>query len=155
MTGVILPDEHHVARYCRPKHTKDGWPSVRAFTLRPVDRGGLSVNWLEIFTGGRTVVEAVDREQILAEVRNVIQMTPARTSLFAVLNVALMKAAMAAAGVQDPFVEHTPTGWKEAQNGRPAMPPDPSHSSAYLYDVDVAVQLLALVETEDVFPGRV
>ena len=155
MTGVILPDGHHVARYCRPKQTADGWPSIRAFNLRPADQGGLSVNWLEMFTGGRAVFETIDRELIIAEVRKVIQMDPARTGLFAVLNIGLMIEAMAAAGVHDPYVEHTPTGWKDAQNGRPAMPPDPSHASAYAYDVDVAVQLLALVTLGDVFPGRV
>ena len=49
-------------------------------------------------------------------------------------------------------------GPKPAEGGRPKKPPDPSHALVHGYpvaDLDVAVQLLALVSKTDVFPGRI
>ena len=72
--GHTIPDEHHVARYCMPnRHVENGWPTPSAFQLRPVDKGTLSVNWLEFFTDQSVVVAREDREAPIEEIRRVIQ----------------------------------------------------------------------------------
>ena len=154
----IIPDEHHVARYCKRWQTKDGWPTPDAFHLRPIDEGTLSGNWLEYFTAGRVVVTRGDRKAAIAEVRGVIQMDLSYDGLFAVLNVESLKRAIEAGGGQSPYVEHDPQSAKPAEGRRPERPPDPSHALVYGYqvaDLDVAVQLLALVRSDDVYPGRI
>ena len=159
MKGDIIPDEHHVARYCRPtRHVEHGWPTPSAFQLRPVDEGTLSVNWLEFFTDERVVVAREDRKAPIEEVRRVIQMDPSYEGLFAVLNVELLKQAIETGGGQSPYIEHDPQGPKPAEGSRRKKPPDPSHALVHGYqvaDLNVAVQLLALVRPSDVFPGRI
>ena len=154
----IIPDEHHVVRYCKPRQTKDGWPTLDAFHLRPIDEGALSVNWLEFFTAGRVVDTRGDRKGAITEVREKIHMDLSHDGLFAVLNVESLKKAIEAGGGQSPYVKHDPQGAKPAEGRRPKRPPDPSHTLAYGYqvaDLDVAVQLLALVGPDDVYPGRI
>lgn len=47
MKGDTVPDQDHVARYCKPsKITEDGQIDPSAFILRK-DEEGLSVDWLE------------------------------------------------------------------------------------------------------------
>ena len=93
MIGGIIPDDHHIARYCRPKQTEQGFPSVRAFHLRPADKDALSVNWLEHYTRNHKVVSADERELVIAQIRDHIQMDPSSNGRFAVLNVGQVKVA--------------------------------------------------------------
>ena len=154
----IIPDEHHVTRYCKPRQIENGWPTPDAFLLRPIDQGTLSVNWLEFFTAGRVLVARGDREAAIAKVRGVIQMDLSHDGLFAVLNIEWLKQAIEAGGGQSPYVKHDPQSAKPAEGRRPKRAPDPSHTVAYGYqvaDLDVAVQLLALVGPDDVYPGRI
>ncbi len=56
MTGDPLPDDDHVARYCKPSSVDEqGMPMASAFQLRSGEQH-LSVNWLE--HGGTRDVEA-------------------------------------------------------------------------------------------------
>ena len=140
------------------RHVENGWPTPSAFQLRPVDKGTLSVNWLECFTDQSVVVAREDREAPIEEIRRVIQIDRSYQGLFAVLNVELLKQAIETGGGQSPYVEHDPQGPKPAEGRRPKKPPDPSHALVHGYpvaDLDVAVQLLALVSKTDVFPGRI
>lgn len=43
-----IPDEHHIARYCRPKHVEDDQILPEVFELRQ-DEEYLSCNWMEYF----------------------------------------------------------------------------------------------------------
>ena len=46
MKGDTIPDQHHIARYCKPTQVPNGKIQATAFMLRNVE-GSLSVNWLE------------------------------------------------------------------------------------------------------------
>jgi hypothetical protein len=158
MIGGLIPDDHHIARYCRPKQTEQGFPSVRAFHLRPADKDALSVNWLEHYTRNHKVVSADERELVIAQIRDHIQMDPSSNGRFAVLNVGQVKVAILEGGGSNPYVQSTPQPAKPAAGRRPARGPDPSHASVYGYSIDdnldVAIQLLALINQDDVFAGK-
>ena len=159
MAANSIPDEHHIARYCRPRQTEQGLPSVRAFHLRPIDQGHLSVNWMEYFTPNHNVVTTSDRTSVIAQIRQHIQMDLSSEGRFAVLNMGMAKEAIVAGGGQSPNVRSDPQPARPAQGNRPARGPDPSHAlvSGYTADdnLDVAVKLLALVGPDDVFPGAI
>jgi hypothetical protein len=63
MKGDKIPDENHVARYCKPMYVSvsDGEIQAAAFMVRP-DEDSLSVNWLEFF-------KCSSRESEIAELR--------------------------------------------------------------------------------------
>ena len=106
----IIYDEEHIARYCRPNDTDQGMPSPGAFNLRPIDKGQLSVNWLEFFSPLWLVINKNHRELVLKQVGDVIQMDRSSGGLFAVLNVGLAKQAIiAGGGAFSRSVVHTPT----------------------------------------------
>jgi len=46
MKGEKIPDQNHIARFCRPMQVPDGQIQATAFMLR-ADEESLSVNWLE------------------------------------------------------------------------------------------------------------
>ena len=157
MIGNPIPDEQHIARYCRPTQNDEGMPSVSAFHLRPEDKGQLSVNWMEFFSPNKLAVSKDHRKQVIERIRAVIQMDKSSNGLFAVLNVGLARQAIIDGGGHSPKVWSTPQPAKPAQGKKPARGPDPSHASMSGYTVDdnldVAVQLLALVGPDQVFPG--
>ena len=138
MSGTPLPNQDHVARYCKPSAIgTDGLPKVADFELRERD-SSLSVNWIEYF--GR------DRHFSLQEIRQVIQVTLRPNGRFAVLGVAAEKEAVIAGGGSSPEVFSSP------------HKDDPSHVSVSGYtidDFDVAMELKALVSQQDVHPARV
>ena len=47
MPGEVIPDCHHVFRYCKPGTVINGSPTARSFEWRETDRCYLSVNWVE------------------------------------------------------------------------------------------------------------
>ena len=130
MSESSLPDEDHVARYCKPSAVgTDGLPKVAAFELREQE-ASLSVNWLEYF--------GPDRDVSIAEVRQVIRITLRPNGRFAVLNVAAAREAVVAGGGSSPKVTSDPVSG------------DPSHASISGYTIDdflVAVELKALVRS--------
>jgi len=46
MKGDTIPDQNHIARFCRPMQAPEGQIQATAFMLR-ADEESLSVNWLE------------------------------------------------------------------------------------------------------------
>ena len=85
MSDPVVPDDHHVARYCpKSKLGEDDRARPTAFMLK-VDRGemSLSVNWLEYL--GKS--ERSDQISELREVYKRKEYTVAPTSKFAVLQV--------------------------------------------------------------------
>ncbi|MBU1206812.1 MAG: hypothetical protein KKH04_07795 [Proteobacteria bacterium] len=47
MKGDKIPDQHHIARYCKPTHAPDGQIQATAFMLR-LGEENLSINCLEL-----------------------------------------------------------------------------------------------------------
>ena len=137
MSETSLPDQDHVARYCKPSAMgTDGLPKVAAFELRERD-ASLSVNWLEYF--------GPDQEISIQEIRQIIRITLRPNGRFAVLGVAAAKEAVIAGGGRSPEVTSNPS------------PNDPSHASIAGYTIDdflVAVELKALVSQQDVYLAR-
>jgi hypothetical protein len=63
MKGDKIPDQHHIARFCRPMQVPDGQIQATAFMLRK-DEECLSVNWLEFLNRS-------SRESEIAELRKI------------------------------------------------------------------------------------
>jgi hypothetical protein len=82
MKGDIIPDEDHIARYCKPsKISEDGQIEFGAFMLRK-DEKGLSVDWLEF-------LKCSSREDEIIEMRKIypLRLTVGAKAKIAVLNV--------------------------------------------------------------------
>lgn len=137
MSGRPLPDQDHIARYCKPKTlNENGRPSRTAFMLKP-DEDYLSVNWLEYFG-------EIEREEQLNKIRRHIQLSLASTGKLAVLNVGkTLKHVHINSGMTDVSVLHEPTS------------EDPSHSGihGYGYEDDLIADLIAEVVLE-ICPAR-
>jgi len=126
MSGRPLPDQDHIARYCKPKTlNENGRPSRTAFMLKP-DEDYLSVNWLEYFG-------EIEREEQLNKIRRHIQLSLASTLKHVHIN----------SGMIDVSVLHEPTS------------EDPSHSGihGYGYEDDLIADLIAEVVLE-IYPAR-
>ena len=85
MSDPVVPDDHHVARYCpKSKLGEDGQARPTAFMLK-VDKSekSLSVNWLEHLE----ISERADKISELREVYKRKRYTVTPTSKFAVLQV--------------------------------------------------------------------
>ena len=84
MTGNDLPEDGHVVRYARPsKVNEDGTVDGSEFRLRQDDTG-LSINWLECFTG-------LAKAQQLDEVRRLSRLNMRTRGRLAELNVGVTK----------------------------------------------------------------
>ena len=136
---VVLPDAHHVTRYCRGRDLRpDGRPLRDAFLLRPGEPY-LSTNWLEYFHDS-------DRQSQIAGVRQALadkNFRVSRTGAFAVLNVgAAVSACKAGLNRQ---IEIIALG--EAH--------DPSHTGIFgytEYDPDIATRLATSVNINEIYP---
>jgi len=49
MKGEAIPDQDHIARFCKPTQAPNGQVQATAFMLRPGEES-LSVNWLEFLS---------------------------------------------------------------------------------------------------------
>ena len=82
MRGQEIPDQDHVARYCRPWQCPKGQIEATAFFLRE-DEETLSVNWMEY-------LNCPNRESEIAQLRNIYSLKFTRVAAgakIAVLNV--------------------------------------------------------------------
>ena len=135
-TPTPVPDEDHIARYCKPSTVECGMPTVGSF-MRREREDHLSVNWLEK-SGQRRRDDAVAcvREVLIGKGYGV-----KKGGRFAVLNVGSVKARIA----NRIRIDHLP----EAD--------DHTHSGIYGYsredDLEVATALSMLVALTDVYPG--
>ena len=137
MHRVLLPDEHHVSRYCRPTAVgRDGLPTAAAFEMKPGEEY-LSVNWLEYF-------ETPDLGAAVERVREAFRRKRYRVrsnGRFAVVNVGAALTAVADAVGRRGRVDHIP------------LEDDESHAGLFGYaadDLAVAVELRALIRLEHV-----
>jgi hypothetical protein len=63
MKGDKIPDQNHIARYCRPMQVPDGQIQATAFMLRAGEES-LSVNWLEF-------LNCLSRDIEISEIRRI------------------------------------------------------------------------------------
>ena len=140
MEGDPLPDDDHVARYCKPSSVgAHGLPLASAFRLR-ASENSLSVNWLEAI-GAPSTDDAVGRVRALFIVRGFGLPANGR---FAVLNVGAAKAVVREEVGLSLRIEHDP------------LPDDPSHAGISGFaadDLAVAVELTALASENDTYPA--
>lgn len=79
MKGDKIPDQHHIARYCRSTHTSDEQIQATAFIVR-VGEESLSVNWLEF-------LKCLNRQSEIAELRKTY---PAKLNVGAKAKIAVL-----------------------------------------------------------------
>lgn len=131
-----LPEQHHVARYCRPKHVQDGIITAVAFELRDNEEY-LSTNWMEYFEGRESIRQQL--ECVREAMQNNYTLSP--NGKFARLNVGAIKNSM-----YHLQIKHIPE------------PTNPSHAGIY-YDTDkdenrkITLELADLVQAENTFPA--
>ena len=131
MTGDPLPDTDHVLRHCSPSRVENGMPTVAAFQLGSYEPY-LSVSWLEFFGRVNTPGNISCAREVLGK-----KLTLRQNGRLAVLCVGSIKAAV---GNPDQRIEHIP------------QDDDPSHSGIYpAGDLDLAVELRALITADDVY----
>ena len=134
-----IPDDDHVARWCRAMDVQEGWPKVSAFYLRR-NEPDLSSNWLEKFHS--------DRKAAIDKLRAEIPLTLTVGGRFAVLNVAEAIDSIIAGGGHEPAITWSP----EEDN--------PSHSSIAWANILqthqlVASELLTRITSGDIYPGKI
>ena len=137
MSGISLPDEAHISRYCRPSAVgQDGLPLAAAFQLKEGE-DYLSVNWLEYY-------RTPDLKTAVARVRKVFRVKGYRlrqNGRFAVLSVGAAKVAVSEVTGSLPRIDHLP------------LDDDASHSGIFGCKADnlaVAAELKTLVCPTDV-----
>ncbi len=81
MKGETIPDQNHIARFCRPMQTSEGQIQATAFMLRE-DEESLSVNWLEF-------LNCSSRESEITKIRTIYSetFTVGARARIAILNV--------------------------------------------------------------------
>lgn len=128
-----IPDEDHVARYCKPSHAPNGEIEAGAFAPRESE-DYLSTNWLEYFSHS-------GQEEQIDEVRKAFKnkgFQVKKKGLFAVLNVGATKL-----NIPKLAVVHKPNF------------NDPSHSGIYYDrdDVELNAELIRQTIT-DKYPAQ-
>ncbi len=140
MKDDIIPDEDHIARYCKPsKIGEDGQIEFGAFMLRK-DGEGLSVNWLEY-------LRRSSRGSEIAELRRVYaaKLSVGARAMIAVLNVGEIHEIVLTEILDRKNIEilHDP----EIN--------DPSHSGIYnLKQEDELIAELILQTIRETYPAR-
>lgn len=138
MTGDPLPDQDHIARYCRPSSFDQGVLQAGAFTPRPGE-DYLSVNWLEHF-GAADIASAI--ESMRTAVAQNLSLRP--NGRFVVLNVGAAKRAASRDAGFGLRIEHAPTE------------SDASHAAIFGIDahpVMITTELIALISAGDIYPA--
>jgi len=81
MKGETIPDQNHIARFCRPMQAPEGQIQATAFMLR-ADEESLSVNWLEF-------LNCSNRESEITKIRTIYSeiFTVGARAKIAILNV--------------------------------------------------------------------
>jgi len=81
MKGETIPDQNHIARFCRPMQAPEGQIQATAFMLR-ADEESLSVNWLEF-------LNCSNRESEITKIRTIYseKFTVGARAKIAILNV--------------------------------------------------------------------
>lgn len=146
MLGEEIPNEDHIARYCRPMQVEDGNIQATAFMLRPGEPY-LSVNWLEF-------LNCSDRHNEIAELRNIYSKklnNVGQRAKLAVLNVGDMcnNVLSESTDMRHLKVFHDPVVHDDPKKS------DPSHSGIYnLKQDDELIAELILETVRDTYAAR-
>lgn len=139
MSDRTIPDQDHLSRYCKPSTVDDGLPTASAFELRPGE-DHLSVNWLE-YLGAPDIATAI---HLVRGAFHDKAYRLRRGGRFAVFQCGIARFAVGDGTGRPLRIEHLP------------LDHDPSHAGVFGYAVDdfeIAVELAAIVNREDVHPA--
>ncbi len=142
MKGDTIPDQHHIARYCKPTQVPGGQIQATAFMLRKRD-ASLSVNWLEF-------LNRLNRENEIAELRNTYaaKLTVGAHAKIAVLNVGEVREKVLTESPDRRNLEILHDPQSRTVN-------DPSHSGIYnLKHDDELIAELILETVRETYPAR-
>lgn len=81
MRGDKIPDQHHIARLCNPKHISEEQIQATAFMLRKNEKS-LSVNWMEFLNCSSRGSEIIELQNIYSR-----KLKAAASAIIGVLNV--------------------------------------------------------------------
>jgi len=81
MRGDRIPDQHHIARLCNPKHISEEQIQATAFMLRKNEKS-LSVNWMEFLNCSSRGSEIIELQNIYSR-----KLKAAASAIIGVLNV--------------------------------------------------------------------
>jgi len=131
MKGEKIPDQNHIARFCRPMQVHDGQIQATAFMLRADDES-LSVNWLEFFN-------CSNRENEIAKIQTIYSdtFTVGARARIAILNVG---------EVRKKVLTESPDGRNLEVLHDPSIN-DPSHSGIYNLKQDDELIAELILET--------
>lgn len=140
MKGDRIPDQDHIARYCKPTTAPDGQIQATAFMVKKGEES-LSVNWLES-------LNRLSREQEITELRKILarKLDVKLSAKIAILNAGAVRKKILTERSDRRNIEvlHDPT------------PVDLSHGGIYnlKYD-DVEIAELILETVNESYPARV
>jgi len=134
MKGETIPDQNHIARFCRPMQAPEGQIQATAFMLR-ADEESLSVNWLEFLNCSSRESEITKIRTIYSETFNV-----GASAKIAILNVG---------EVREKVLTESPDGRNLEVLHDPLMDvmDDPSHSGIYNLKQDDELIAELILET--------
>jgi hypothetical protein len=141
MKGDPIPDQHHIARLCRPKYISDEKIQATAFMVK-VGQESLSVNWLEF-------LKCSCREREIAELQNIyskkFNKVEARAKI-AALNV----------GEVREKVRRESTDRRNLKVLHDPETNDPSHSGIFnlRHDDEIIIAELILETVQETYPAR-
>ena len=131
MKGETIPDQNHIARFCRPMQAPEGQIQATAFMLRADDES-LSVNWLEF-------LDCSNRENEITKMRTIYSetFTVGARARIAILNVGEVRKKVLTESQDGRNLEvlHTP------------LMNDPSHSGIYNLKQDDELIAELILET--------
>lgn len=140
MTGDKIPNENHIARYCKSSQISDGQIQATAFMLRTVDNS-LSVNWLECLNCSSRDSEIFEIRRIFSEKFSKV----GASAQIAILNVGELREKVLTESPDRRNLEvlHDPNIY------------DPSHSGIYnLRQDDELIAELILQTVNETYPAR-
>ena len=140
MKGETIPDQNHIARFCRPMQAPEGQIQATAFMLREVDKNHLSVNWLEF-------LNCSSRESEITKIRTIYSetFTVGARARIAILNVG---------EVREKVLKESPDG-RNLEVLHDPLINDPSHSGIYnLKQDDELIAELILETVRDSYSAR-
>ncbi|MBE7445517.1 MAG: hypothetical protein HS132_09815 [Planctomycetia bacterium] len=131
MKSDKIPDQNHIARYCKPTQVSDGRIQATAFMLR-VGEESLSVNWLEF-------LNCSSRESEITEVRKIYskKLNIGLHAKIAILNVG---------EVRQKVLTESPDG-RNLEVIHDPLIDDPSHSGIYNLKQDDELIAELILET--------
>ena len=139
MKAETIPDQNHIARFCRPMQIDEGQIQAAAFMLRANEKS-LSVNWLEFLNCSSRESEITKIQTIYSET-----FTVGARAKIAILNVG---------EVRKKVLAESPDGRNLEALHDPLMN-DPSHSVIYnLKQDDELIAELILETVRDSYSAR-